>query len=270
MKFVLSIFIVAILIPTASMAQSKVSKAQIQQVVKLSKSGQTDKAIAKIDSLRKVVTVKDSNYVFLLGISEEINARANYYEAGIHDDEEIIKLWPSTEIGGLGYIGQYKAMIGDFDGAIAAYTRLQTLDKSKAEIYDYLASLYNQSGKYKEAIAILDAKPMKERAPQDLYQYSLAYFNLNLPDSAKPRIEVLIKYTGGDFQSDMLGAQIYAALGDKKKACEYISKATALITETKMEEHMKEKPARVQVYYFVKETLHQIALAKELKTKVCE
>ena len=270
MKFILSILIAALMIPTCSKAQSKVSKAQLQQVVKLSKEGQTDKVKAKIDSLRKVVTVKDTNYVTLLGLSEEINARANYYEAAIRDDEEIIKLWPSTEVGGLGYIGQYKAMIGDLDGAIAAYTRLQALDKSKVEIYDYLASLYNQSGKYHEAIGMLDSKPVKDRAPQDLYQYSLAYFNLNLPDSAKPRIDVLIKYTGGDFQSDILGAQIYAALGDKKKACEYISKAIALITETKMEDRMKEKPARVQAYYFVKETLKQIAIARELKTKVCE
>ena len=270
MKFILSIFIAVIVLPAVSMAQSKVTKAQLQQVVKLSKEGQTDKVKAKIDSLRKVVTVKDTNYVTLLGLSEEINARANYYEAAIRDDEEIIKLWPSTEIGGLGYIGQYKALIGDFDGAIAAYTRLQALDKSKVEVYDYLASLYNQSGKYQEAIKVLDSKPVKDRAPQDLYQYSLAYFNLNLPDSAKPRIEVLIKYTGGDYQSDMLAAQIHASLGDKKKACEYISKATALIAESKMEEHMKEKPARVQAYYFVKETLRQIALAKELKTKVCE
>jgi tetratricopeptide (TPR) repeat protein len=272
MKFILSIFIAALCVPAISLAQVRVSRAQLQQVIKLSKDGQTDRAIAKIDSLRRTVTVRDSMYMFLLGISEEINSKANYYEQAIRDNEDLIKLIPPAEASCLTAIGQYKSMLGDFDGAIAAYTRLLELDKQNQRACNNLVSVYNQAGKYKDALRVLDSRPAKDRVPQDQYEYAVAYYKLNMPDSARSNIARYLRAgtTAGDFQSYILAARIYAALGDKKKSCEHITQANDIITKSKAEEQIKQNPARVQAYYFAKEMFKEIGTARELKTKLCE
>jgi len=272
MKLTLTFFITTFFISTLSFGQTKVSQSDLQEVMMLSEQGQTDKANDKINSLRKTVTAKDSLYTYLIMTSAEMNMKAFNCEGAITDNEEIIQLVPSTEIDCQTQIARFKKYLGDFDGAITAYKRILQLDPKDHLTFNNMASAYNSAGKYQDAISVLNSNPNTERLPSEYYLFAIAYFNLNKLDSAKLNIDKYLTTDNSakDFLAFKVAAQIYSALSDKKKSCEYITKANDIITMTKPEEQISKQSAKVQGYHFIKESLKQIDLTKNLKSQLCK
>jgi tetratricopeptide (TPR) repeat protein len=272
MKFILRIFIASLFIPMISAGQGKVTLENLSEIMTLRQQGKPNKALARIRALRDSVTVRDSLYVYMILTSAELNGRLYNCEEAIKDNEEIIKLSPSSEVNAQTYIGQFKRVMGDFDGAIAAYTRVLKLDKKNTSAYNNLANAYNSAGRYRDAIGILDSDHNPNRPMGEYYQYSMAYFNLNKLDSAKLCINryLMDSESLNDFNANKLAARICEGLGFKKISCEFITTAIDIITEAKAEERIGQAPAKTKGYYYFKEMIKDIKEAKELKAKVCK
>lgn len=270
MKIILSIFFAVLFIPMVSVGQTKVTLADLAEIMTLRQQGKPNKALARIKALRDSVTVRDSLYVYMILTSAELNGRLYNCEDAIKDNEEIIKLSPSSEADAQTYIGQFKRIMGDFDGAIAAYSRVLKLDKKNTSVYNNMANVYNNAGRYRDAIGILNSNP--NHLAIEYYQYAVAYFNLNKPDSAKLSINkyLIDSESLNDFNANKLAAQICDRLGFKKLSCEFITTAIDIIVEAKAEERIEQAPAKTKGYYYFKEMLKDINNAKELKTKLCK
>ena len=271
MKTITSFFIAMLLIPMVSVGQGKVTLANLQEIMTLKQQGKPIKALARIKALRDSVTVRDSLYTYMILTSAELNGRLYYCEEAIRDNEEIIKLVPSSEANAQAYIGQFKRMIGDFEGAIAAYSRVLKLDKKNTSAYTNLANVYNNAGRYDEAIRILNSDMSRLRPIGEYYQYAMAYYNLHKLDSAKLFINEYLMDSAsiGDYNANKLAAQICEGLGFKKVSCEFITIAMDIITEAKAEERIEQAPSKQKSYYYFKEMLKDIDQTKELKVKLC-
>ncbi len=272
MKLKQIFFIAAFFISTLSFAQTKVSQDDLKEVVILSNQGQADKALSKINSLRKTVTTKDSLYIVLIMLSTEISTKTFDCESAIRDNEEIIKLVPIAEIGCQTQIAQFKKYLGDFDGAVKAYKRILELDPTNDITINNMSSALISSGKFQEAINILNSNFNAERNSFEYFHYAVAYFNMNKLDSAKLSIDKYLKTDNAtaDFEAYKIAAKIYSSLGDKNNSCDYITKANEIIDTIKTEEKISKQSKKVQDYYFVRETLKQIDETRKLKTQLCK
>jgi len=272
MKLKIVLIISSILIGLHSSAQKKLSKDELQDVASLSRQGQIDKALEKVNALKKTTAKDDPQYLLLIMMSGELNIKALNCEDAIRDAEEIMQLSPDLETDCLSQIALFKKYLGDFEGAIIAYKRILILNPTDHIIYNNIASTYNEAGNFVEAIETLNSNPSSERLHTEYYHYSFAYLNLNKLDSARHYIE---KYLAADDEKNFslaytTGAKIYFALGYKKKSCEYITKANEIIINFRYFEQLNEKSAKVQNYYFVKKSLNEIKETEELKSKLCE
>lgn len=272
MKLTINIFIAIFFSSTLSFGQIKVSQTDLQEVMMFSEQGQTEKANDKINSLRKAVTVKDSFYIYLIMTSGEMNMKVNNCEAAIVDLEEIIQLVPSTEIDCQTHIARFKKYLGDFDGALTAYKRILKLDPKEELTFNNMASAYVHAGKYQDAVNVLNSNPNTERLSSEFYHYAIAYFNLNKLDSAKLNIDIYLKTERAeqDYYAYKVAAQIYSALSNNEKSCEYITKANDIIKSTKPNEEISKMSTKVQGYYFIKEQLKQIEETKNLHSQLCQ
>ena len=271
MKTIISFFIAVLFIPMVSAGQGRVTLANLQEIMTLKQQGKPNKALARIKALRDSVTVRDSLYTYMILTSAELNGRLYNCEEAIRDNEEIIKLVPSSEAYAQAYIGQFKRMMGDFEGAIAAYSKVLKLDKKNTSAYANLANVYNNAGRYGEAIGILNSDMSRLRPIGEYYQYAVAHFNLHKLDSAKLYINEYLMDSAsvGDYNANKLAAQICEGLGFKKVSCEFITIAMDIITAAKAEERIEQAPAKQKGYYYFREMLKDINQTKELKSKLC-
>ena len=290
MKLILNLIFIVVFISGTCFGQKKISEKEIIDLYTFYKNGDAVQFHQKIDSIRNFVTEKDSLYEFAIGISAELNEEMHYFPEAIKGYEELLTFFKSGNflqssiIDSLSYlekIADLKMYTGDFEGSIAAHkTKFETNKRHGitdtyngiAVVSDYngIATVYNLAGKYQDALNILNLNPNK--IAYYCFNYSTAYYNLNQLDSAKRSIERLFSDStmSINYAVFLLAAKIYSAIGDKKNACEFISKASKNLIESGEEETFKKLPEKTQNCFYVKKQMREFKEIEEMKLDLCK
>lgn len=126
-------------------------------------------------------------------------------------------LWPRIYFG-LSYM--YEAM-GEYDSAHVYIDRIAEIDSNDAHIFVRKPDIYLRQGRYAEAIETaqrgiaLGVTPCYESV-------AMAYALSGRPDEARATLAKLFEEIGGEYYPQLGIADVYAALGDREKALEYL------------------------------------------------
>jgi tetratricopeptide (TPR) repeat protein len=187
-------------------------------------------ALEKLTEVQKVIGKKDTVQIkSLLFQSGEMNNREQNFADALTSFYACLYLSSTPDIVVLERIASVKLKTGDLQGAIKTNQDILLLDPKSTSAYSNLARAYNLFGNYRQALVTLRNNPLQEAS--DDFSYAMAYYHLNLLDSAKFFIDKELKSDAPYPLALKYAALIYAKAGDKYAACEFTQKAVESIYE---------------------------------------
>lgn len=135
---------------------------------------------------------------------------------------EAVKLDPLSAAASDGASGNY-LLAGEFDKAIAEGARAPMLDPSYIYRGSRRAAAYREKGMFAEAIAAYKKAQETTGAPQS--GLAITYAKMGRFADARAVLDDLIKFSGRQYLAADEIAAVYAALGDKEKAFQWLERA---------------------------------------------
>ena len=144
---------------------------------------------------------------------------------GLVQVDQAIALDPLVAIGAM--VKEWCLYLGHrYDAVIAQRAKTIAVDANLVYLDSWVGAAYREQGRFDQALAEY-AKAQKAAGAQPLYGYAVTYARMGKPKEAREILARLAAFAKRHYVNPIFFAHIYASLGEKDRAFEYLDKAAA-------------------------------------------